>query len=303
MKQWQKLLTTVAVMSSMGLAAPVTTALAATDDASSATSSTSGDQAASSSDAATSSATSQSDSTADSSSISSDAASDSSDDQGTTVTFGDTKTVKAGDDVIWHAVFTPGNTVTDMKDLTFSDPLDAQLEYQDAKVLQVKKTDAQGNPTAFGKDITKEGELSFDKATNTVSWTPKTPATFRYAANNDNSTIDLVIKAKVKAGTKDGTIPNTAVMTLGGQTYKTNQPSVKVDHTAPDQAGTPLDKQIANSPLGKKVAKLAKTGVRATQAHPIIAAVVGLLMASGLGTWGYRLYRKRQVAGQHLGRK
>lgn len=203
------------------------------------------------------------------------------------VTYGASKAVKSGEENIWHSVFTPGNSVTDMKDLTFSDPLDTRLEYVSAKVLQVIKIDSQGDPATYGKNITDQGTLSFEKATNTVSWTPKTPKEFMYAPGNANSRLDLIIKTKVKAGTPDGTIPNTAVMTLGGKTYKTNDPSL----TVKTPVGTKLKKTIGK--LGKATGKLAKTGVKLAQAHPIMAILLGILMSGGFGTWGYRVWHNR----------
>lgn len=200
----------------------------------------------------------------------------------TELTYGENKSVDPGDTVIWHAVFTPGNAATDMSDLRFSDPLDKQLEYVSAKVLQVLEVDSAGNPNSFGKDITSTGTLSFDKSTNTVSWIPKTPTDLSFAGNNDNSTIDLVIKAKVSDDATNGEIPNIATMTLGGQSYKTNEPTLTVK--------TPI-----SSKIDKTVKKLAKTGVKLGQAHPVIAALIALCLIGGLGFGGYRIWKKRSA--------
>ena len=278
MKKWKKLVSAVAFLS-FGSLLMGTTALA--DNTS--TNSSNNSSSVSSSDS--NSVSSSSDNSSTSSDNNSDSKSDSTDGS---ITYGATKSVKAGETNIWHSVFTPGNSSSEMKDLTFSDPLDSRLEYVGAKVLQVTKTDSNGNPEAYGADITNEGTLNFNKSTNTVSWTPNKPESFSYAPNNPNSVIDLIVKTKVKNGTKDGSIPNVAVMTLGGQTYKTNDPSINVK----TPIGTKLNKQIGK--LNKQIGKLAKTGVKLAQDHPIIAIILGALMVSGFGTWGYRVIRARK---------
>lgn len=207
----------------------------------------------------------------------------------TNVTFGQTKEVKVGDTVIWHSVFTPGNTVkaSAMKDLSFSDPLNSKLEYVDAKVYQVKKVDSSGNPVVFGKDITAAGNLSYAKATNTVTWIPKEPSNFIYSAGNPNSTIDLMITTKVKESNREeATIPNTASMTLDGKRYQTETPKVHIKTTPLNK----VTKVIAKSPLGK----LAKTGVELGQNHPIIAALLAVAMIIGFGSWGYHFLNQRR---------
>lgn len=258
MKKWHKLIAALAVVGFFGVLTQTTPASA---DSSEATSSSEVVSSESSNKVSGSDATTG----------------DSHSDSG--ITYGSAKAVKAGEENIWHSVFTPGNSATDMKDLTFSDPLDTRLEYVSAKVLQVTKTDSNGDPAEFGADITSQGTLNYAKATNTVSWTPKKPSDFAYSPTNKNSTIDLIVKTKVNKDTKDGSIPNTAVMTLGGQTYKTNDPNLTVKSPLP-------------SKLNKLIGKLAKTGVKLAQAHPWMAALLGILMTLGFGTWGYRVWKK-----------
>lgn len=288
--------------------APTVAHAASTDTSSSVSSSNASNESSSTSTSSNSTSSDSTDSSSKdgSSSIASDDTSST-----TTATYGQTKEVKVGDTVVWHSIFTPGNTTStdNMKDLTFTDPLNASLTYVSAKVYQVKELNGDNNPTKFGADITDKGTLNFDKATNTVNWTPKTPSDFFYSASNDNSTIGLMVTTKVKEGTKNGsTIPNTAGMTLGGKHYQTETPKVSVT-AHPDKPVTPKPTKKdpstpSNAPTSKKVTapdktiasgNLAKTGVRLAQSHPIIAGLIIASVMGGLGTWGYKAWKKRSV--------
>lgn len=286
--------------------APTVVHAASTDASSSISSSNSSSESSDTSSNSTSSDSTDSSSKDNSSSATSDDTT-----SATTATYGQTKEVKVGDTVVWHSIFTPGNTTStdNMKDLTFTDPLNASLTYVSAKVLQVKALNGNNNPTNFGADITDKGTLSFDKATNSVNWTPKTPSDFFYSASNDNSTIDLMVTTKVKEGTKNGsTIPNTAGMTLGGKNYQTETPKVTVKaHPAKPETPKPAKKDPStpsNAPTTQKASapdktiasgNLAKTGVKLAQSHPIIASLLIASVLVGLGTWGYKVWKKRSV--------
>lgn len=126
--------------------APTVVHAASTDTSSSVSSSNSSSESSSTSSNSTSSDSTDSSSKDGSSSSASDDTSST-----TTATYGQIKEVKVGDTVVWHSIFTPGDTTStdNMKDLTFTDPLNASLTYVSAKVYQVKELNGDNNPTKF----------------------------------------------------------------------------------------------------------------------------------------------------------
>ncbi|WP_288528769.1 isopeptide-forming domain-containing fimbrial protein [uncultured Secundilactobacillus sp.] len=136
---------------------------------------------------------------------------------------GTTGTVEVGKDFTYTLTANVGKK-DKIGDLAISDPLDKALVYQSAKVV-----DAQG------KDITDQGQLSLDKATNTVTWKAKQPTDFSGQTLKMDLKVQLNDKADLSKYLTNGkiTVPNVGRLTVDQATTPSNATSVTVPTVAP----------------------------------------------------------------------
>ena len=129
---------------------------------------------------------------------------------------GTTGNVEAGKDY----TYTLTADITDkytINSIDISDPLAAVQDYKDATV------------TCDGKDVTSDGTLAFDKATNTVDWKAKSPKDFSGKKLSMKITVQLKKDADLsKYIGSDGkiSIPNVASLDVDGSKTPSNSTSV-----------------------------------------------------------------------------
>ncbi|WP_039105819.1 isopeptide-forming domain-containing fimbrial protein, partial [Levilactobacillus brevis] len=129
---------------------------------------------------------------------------------------GTTGNVEAGKDY----AYTLTADITDkytINNIDISDPLAAVQEYKGATV------------TSDGKDVTSDGTLAFDKATNTVDWKAKSPKDFSGKKLSMKITVQLKKDADLsKYIGSDGkiSIPNVATLDVDGSKTPSNPTSV-----------------------------------------------------------------------------
>lgn len=129
---------------------------------------------------------------------------------------GTTGNVEAGKDY----AYTLTADITDkytINNIDISDPLAAVQEYKGATV------------TSDGKDVTSDGTLAFDKATNTVDWKAKSPKDFSGKELSMKITVQLKKDADLsKYIGSDGkiSIPNVATLDVDGSKTPSNPTSV-----------------------------------------------------------------------------
>lgn len=129
---------------------------------------------------------------------------------------GTTGNVEAGKDY----AYTLTADITDkytINNIDISDPLAAVQEYKGATV------------TSDGKDVTSDGTLAFDKATNTVDWKAKNPKDFSGKKLSMKITVQLKKDADLsKYIGSDGkiSIPNVATLDVDGSKTPSNPTSV-----------------------------------------------------------------------------
>lgn len=111
-----------------------------------------------------------------------------------------------------------------MNSLEVSDPLEKVQTYESATVND-----------STGKDITDQGTLTFDKATNTVKWVAKTPSDFSGKTINMNIKVKLNGDADLSAYKVNGkiAIPNVGQLKTDDGTTPSNPTSVTIPTVEP----------------------------------------------------------------------
>ena len=156
-----------------------------------------------------------------------------------------------GDNVQFELDFDTGTWNKTPKKLTLKDPLDPGFIYQKSSIFLVDKD---GKET----DVTKSGELIYDQATHTVTWTIKATEEEPEKVNEWYNQkliwrMDVQVKPDLELGNKHSLLlKNQGILLIDEDEYPTNPVTVEVTEEPPQE--TP------ETPVKPSPKELIKTG-------------------------------------------
>ncbi|CAI3356623.1 hypothetical protein CIRMBP1284_01554 [Enterococcus cecorum] len=165
-----------------------------------------------------------------------------------------------GDNVQFELDFDTGTWNKTPKTLTLKDPLDSGFIYQKSSIFLVDKDGKE-------RDVTKSGELVYDQATHTVTWTIKATEEEPEKVNEWYNKqlvwkMDVQVKPDLELGNKHSLLlKNQGVLLIDEDEYPTNPVTVEVteEPPAPEPPQETPEKPVKPSPK-----ELIKTGREAS---------------------------------------
>lgn len=160
-----------------------------------------------------------------------------------------------GDNVQFELDFETGTWNKTPKTLTLKDPLDPGFIYQKSSIFLVDKD---GKET----DVTKSGELAYDQATHTVTWTIQATEEEPEKVNEWYNKqliwkMDVQVKPDLELGNKHSLLlKNQGILLIDEDEYPTNPVTVEVTEEPPQE--TP------ENPVKPSPKELIKTGREAS---------------------------------------
>lgn len=178
-----------------------------------------------------------------------------------------------GDNVQFELDFDTGTWNKTPKTLTLKDPLDPGFIYQKSSVFLVDKD---GKET----DVTKSGELVYDQATHTVTWTIKATEEEPEKVNEWYNKqlvwkMDVQVKQDLELGNKHQLLlKNQGILLIDEDEYPTNPVTVEVTEEPP----APEPEEPKETPKKETEGFLPKAGTQILASLPYLGG--GILVAA-----------------------
>ena len=160
-----------------------------------------------------------------------------------------------GDNVQFELDFETGTWNKTPKTLTLKDPLDPGFIYQKSSIFLVGKDGKEA-------DVTKSGELVYDQATHTVTWTIKSTEEEPEKVNEWYNKqliwrMDVQVKPDLELGNKHQLLlKNQGILLIDENEYPTNPVTVEVTEEPP----APEPEKPRETPVKPSPKELIKTG-------------------------------------------
>lgn len=178
-----------------------------------------------------------------------------------------------GDNVQFELDFDTGTWNKTPKTLTLKDPLDPGFIYQKSSIFLVDKD---GKET----DVTKSGELIYDQATHTVTWTIKATEEEPEKVNEWYNQkliwrMDVQVKPDLELGNKHSLLlKNQGILLIDEDEYPTNPVTVEVTEEPP----APEPEKPRETPKKETESFLPKAGTQILSSLPYLGG--GILVAA-----------------------
>ncbi|KLO74026.1 hypothetical protein [Enterococcus cecorum] len=178
-----------------------------------------------------------------------------------------------GDNVQFELDFDTGTWSKAPKILTLKDPLDPGFIYQKSSIFLVDKD---GKET----DVTKSGELIYDQATHTVTWTIKATEEEPEKVNEWYNQkliwrMDVQVKPDLELGNKHSLLlKNQGILLIDEDEYPTNPVTVEVTEEPP----APEPEEPKETPKKETEGFLPKAGTQILASLPYLGG--GILVAA-----------------------
>lgn len=178
-----------------------------------------------------------------------------------------------GDNVQFELDFDTGTWNKTPKTLTLKDPLDPGFIYQKSSIFLVDKDGKE-------RDVTKSGELVYDQATHTVTWTIKATEEEPEKVNEWYNKqliwkMDVQVKPDLELGNKHSLLlKNQGVLLIDKDEYPTNPVTVEVTEEPP----APEPEKPKETPKKETESFLPKAGTQILAALPYVGG--GILVAA-----------------------
>lgn len=188
-----------------------------------------------------------------------------------------------GDNVQFELDFDTGTWNKTPKTLTLKDPLDPGFIYQKSSIFLVDKD---GKET----DVTKSGELIYDQATHTVTWTIKATEEEPEKVNEWYNQkliwrMDVQVKPDLELGNKHSLLlKNQGILLIDDDEYPTNPVTVEVTEEPPQE--TP------ENPVKPSPKELIKTGREASILKVIGVGIIAV--ASFLSVFWWKKHKTEE---------
>lgn len=178
-----------------------------------------------------------------------------------------------GDNVQFELDFETGTWNKTPKTLTLKDPLDPGFIYQKSSIFLVGKDSKEA-------DVTKSGELVYDQATHTVTWTIKATEEESEKVNEWYNKqliwkMDVQVKPDLELGNKHSLLlKNQGVLLIDDDEYPTNPVTVEVTEEPP----APEPEKPKETPKKETEGFLPKAGTQILASLPYLGG--GILVAA-----------------------
>ncbi|MGO5435214.1 hypothetical protein [Enterococcus cecorum] len=178
-----------------------------------------------------------------------------------------------GDNVQFELDFETGTWNKTPKTLTLKDPLDPGFIYQKSSIFLVGKDSKEA-------DVTKSGELVYDQATHTVTWTIKATEEEPEKVNEWYNKqliwkMDVQVKPDLELGNKHSLLlKNQGVLLIDDDEYPTNPVTVEVTEEPP----APEPEKPKETPKKETEGFLPKAGTQILASLPYLGG--GILVAA-----------------------
>lgn len=188
-----------------------------------------------------------------------------------------------GDNVQFELDFDTGTWDKTPKTLTLKDPLDLGFIYQKSSVFLVDKD---GKET----DVTKSGELVYDQATHTVTWTIKATEEEPEKVNEWYNKqlvwkMDVQVKPDLELGNKHSLLlKNQGILIIDEDEYPTNPVTVEVTEEPP----APSPQETPETPVKPSPKELIKTGRQASILKVIGVGIIAVASFLAVFWWKKR---------------
>ncbi|XBG90819.1 hypothetical protein V4S38_12915 [Enterococcus cecorum] len=176
-----------------------------------------------------------------------------------------------GDNVQFELDFETGTWNKTPKTLTLKDPLDPGFIYQKSSIFLVDKDGKEA-------DVTKSGELAYDQATHTVTWTIKATEEEPEKVNEWYNKrliwkMDVQVKPDLELGNKHSLLlKNQGILLIDEDEYPTNPVTVEVTEEPP------APEKTKETPKKETESFLPKAGTQILAALPYVGG--GILVAA-----------------------
>ena len=193
-----------------------------------------------------------------------------------------------GDNVQFELDFETGTWNKTPKTLTLKDPLDPGFIYQKSSIFLVGKDSKEA-------DVTKSGELVYDQATHTVTWTIKATEEEPEKVNEWYNKqliwkMDVQVKPDLELGNKHSLLlKNQGILLIDEDEYPTNPVTVEVteEPPAPEPPQETPEKPVKPSPK-----ELIKTGREASILKVIGVGIIAV--ASFLSVFWWKKHKTEE---------
>ncbi|CAI3410831.1 hypothetical protein MMJ53_04005 [Enterococcus cecorum] len=178
-----------------------------------------------------------------------------------------------GDNVQFELDFETGTWNKTPKTLTLKDPLDPGFIYQKSSIFLVGKDSKEA-------DVTKSGELVYDQATHTVTWTIKATEEEPEKVNEWYNKqliwkMDVQVKPDLELGNKHSLLlKNQGILLIDEDEYPTNPVTVEVTEEPP----APEQEEPKETPKKETEGFLPKAGTQILASLPYLGG--GILVAA-----------------------
>ena len=193
-----------------------------------------------------------------------------------------------GDNVQFELDFDTGTWNKTPKTLTLKDPLDPGFIYQKSSIFLVDKD---GKET----DVTKSGELIYDQATHTVTWTIKATEEEPEKVNEWYNQkliwrMDVQVKPDLELGNKHSLLlKNQGILLIDEDEYPTNPVTVEVTEEPP--APEP-PQETPETPVKPSPKELIKTGRQSSILKVIGVGIIAV--ASFLSVFWWKKHKTEE---------
>ena len=187
-----------------------------------------------------------------------------------------------GDNVQFELDFDTGTWNKTPKTLTLKDPLDPGFIYQKSSIFLVDKD---GKET----DVTKSGELIYDQATHTVTWTIKATEEEPEKVNEWYNQkliwrMDVQVKPDLELGNKHSLLlKNQGILLIDDDEYPTNPVTVEITEEPP------APEKTKETPKKETESFLPKAGTQVLASLPYLGG--GILVAALALLYRKKLYK------------
>lgn len=192
-----------------------------------------------------------------------------------------------GDNVQFELDFETGTWNKTPKTLTLKDPLDPGFIYQKSSIFLVGKDSKEA-------DVTKSGELVYDQATHTVTWTIKATEEEPEKVNEWYNKqliwkMDVQVKPDLELGNKHSLLlKNQGILLIDEDEYPTNPVTVEVTEEPP----APEPQETPETPVKPSPKELIKTGRQASILKVIGVGIIAV--ASFLSVFWWKKHKTEE---------
>ncbi|MDZ5549919.1 hypothetical protein U1294_08095 [Enterococcus cecorum] len=192
-----------------------------------------------------------------------------------------------GDNVQFELDFETGTWNKTPKTLTLKDPLDPGFIYQKSSIFLVGKDGKEA-------DVTKSGELVYDQATHTVTWTIKSTEEEPEKVNEWYNKqliwrMDVQVKPDLELGNKHSLLlKNQGILLIDDDEYPTNPVTVEVTEEPP----APEPQETPETPVKPSPKELIKTGRQASILKVIGVGIIAV--ASFLSVFWWKKHKTEE---------